>query len=576
MQAKSYPGADCGSDHNPVVCTIRVKLRRLKPTTSGVKRQWNLLREDQELKDRYAISVQNRFEVLECRNSSKWEVLKEALVETGKEVIQVKEKERKKDWMKPEILELMKIRQRVRNKDSSHYKTLSIEIRNGCRKAKQEWIDQQCNEIERTKISNPTSMYKNIRRLTGKKICHTSGCIKAKDGSIMVEIEEQKERWREYIEELFMDERGDKPAIEKVIEGPKVMQSEVKAAIKKLKMDKAPGPDQICIEMIKALDEFGIAKVTDLINEIYDTGEIHPDLCKSIFVTLPKKPGATECELHRTISLMSHITKILMRVIMARTRKAIRPEIGKEQFGFVQNAGTRNAIFILRMLLETAIERQRNLYVCFIDYSKAFDKVRHENLIEILQSLDIDGKDVRILRNLYWEQTAGVRVQNEVGEYCAIRRGVRQGCVFSPDLFNLYTEQIMRAIGKQGGFLIGGYNMNNIRYADDTSLIAETEGNLQELLDIVVEESERRGLKINHKKTHCMAIGKNSQQIQCNIKIDSKVVQQVGNFYLPGQYGDFGWKMHIGNKKTNRHSKRNISTDVQNTEKSNTPPRHSS
>ena len=92
---------------------------------------------------------------------------------------------------------------------------------------------------------------------------------------------------------------------------------------------------------------------------------------------------------------------------MMRTRRCTKPEISQEQCGFVEDTGTRNAIFIVRTLCERATEVQ-HVYLCFIDYAKAFDKVKHEDLFEFLQNLDIDGKDLRLIRNLYWEQTAAI------------------------------------------------------------------------------------------------------------------------------------------------------------------------
>ena len=160
-----------------------------------------------------------------------------------------------------------------------------------------------------------------------------------------------------------------------------------------MKKNKAAGPDEIVIEMLTALEEFGIEKLTDLVNEIYDSGDIPEDLSKSIFITLPKKPGAVECELHRTTSLMSHITKLLLRIVMQRARKRIKPEIGEEQCGFVENTGTRNAIFMVHVLSERAIEMQKDVYMCFMDYTKAFDKINREELLLILQCPDLDGKD---------------------------------------------------------------------------------------------------------------------------------------------------------------------------------------
>ena len=110
--------------------------------------------------------------------------------------------------------------------------------------------------------------------------------------------------------ELYHDGRGDKPPIKKNFDGPPIMKDEVRKAVKSMKKGKAAGPDKITVEMIESLDEFGIDMLTDFLNAIYGTGEIPSDLSKSICIALPKKPGATECESHRTISLMSHITKI--------------------------------------------------------------------------------------------------------------------------------------------------------------------------------------------------------------------------------------------------------------------------
>ena len=137
-------------------------------------------------------------------------------------------------------------------------------------------------------------------------------------------------RWSEYIGELFDDNRLPKPNINKNIEGPSIMKDEVRQAIKSMKTNKATDPDGISVEMIQSLDELGVDVMTKLINKIYDTGEIPEELTKSIFIALPKKSGATECELHRTISLMSHVTKILLKILMMRMKKRIRPEIAKE------------------------------------------------------------------------------------------------------------------------------------------------------------------------------------------------------------------------------------------------------
>ena len=121
-----------------------------------------------------------------------------------------------------------------------------------------------------------------------------------------------------------------------------------------------------------------------------------------------------------------------------RDRSKIRHEISKMQCVFVENCRTRNAVFMLRNIGERAIQMKKDLYICFIDYAKAFDSVKH------MERLDIDGKDLRILQSLYWNQRAAVRVKGDLTRFVEIKKEVRQGCVFSPDLFNLYSESVMK------------------------------------------------------------------------------------------------------------------------------------
>ena len=155
-------------------------------------------------------------------------------------------------------------------------------------------------------------------------------------------------------------------------------------------------------------------------------------------------------------------------VLLLRLGSRIWPEIGREQFGFVEDAGTRNAIFVLRVITEKAVEMQKDIYMCFIDYTKTFDKVRHQELFKDLDKLDLYRKDVHLLASLYWNQTACIQRDGEYSEHTKIRRGVRQGSVMSPNLFNYYSEMILQELEVEKGLKVGGQNITNLRYADDT------------------------------------------------------------------------------------------------------------
>ena len=153
-------------------------------------------------------------------------------------------------------------------------------------------------------------------------------------------------------------------------------------------------------------------------------------------------------------------------------------------------------------------EFKKNVYFCFIDYAKAFDCVDHNKLWKILKEMGIPEHLTCLFRNLYAGQEATVRTGHGTTDSFQIGKGVRQGCILLPCLFNFYAEYIMRNAGleeTQAGIKIAGRNISNLRYADDTTLMAESEEELKSLLMKVKVESEKVGLKFNIQKTKIMA-----------------------------------------------------------------------
>ena len=179
-------------------------------------------------------------------------------------------------------------------------------------------------------------------------------------------------------------------------------------------------------------------------------------------------------------------------------------ELPDVQAGFRKGRGTRDQIANIHWITEKAREFQKNLYFCFIDYAKAFDCVDHTKLWKILQEMGIPDHVTCLLRNLYAGQEATVRTRHGTTDCFQIRKGVHQGCILSPCLFNLHAEYIMRNAGldeAQAGIKIARRNINNLRYADDITLMAESKEKLKSLLIKVKEESEKAGLKLTIQKS---------------------------------------------------------------------------
>ena len=184
-------------------------------------------------------------------------------------------------------------------------------------------------------------------------------------------------------------------------------------------------------------------------------------------------------------------------------------ELPDVQAGFRKGRGTRE-IANIRWIIGKAREFQKNIYFCFIDYAKAFDRMDHSKLWKSLKDMGIPDHLTCLLRNLYAGQEATVRTGYGTTDWFQTEKGVRQDCILSPCLFNLYAEYSMRHTGlkeAQAGIKIAGRNINHLRYADDTTLMAENEEELKSLLMKVKEESEKVGLKLNIQKTKIIASG---------------------------------------------------------------------
>ena len=193
----------------------------------------------------------------------------------------------------------------------------------------------------------------------------------------------------------------------------------------------------------------------------------------------------------------------MLKILQARLQQYMNHELPDVQTGFRKGRGTRDQIANIHWIMGKGREFQKNIYFCFIDYAKAFDCVDPKKLWKILKEMGIPDHLTCLLRNLYAGQEPTVRTGHGTTDWFQIGKGVRQSCILSCCLFNFYAEYIMRNAGveeTQAGIKIAGRNINNLRYADDTTLMAESEEELKCLLMKVKEESEKFSLMLNIQK----------------------------------------------------------------------------
>jgi len=218
----------------------------------------------------------------------------------------------------------------------------------------------------------------------------------------------------------------------------------------------------------------------------------------------------------------------MLKILQARLQQHVNCELPDVQAGCRKGRETRDQISNIHWIIEKAREFQKNIYFCFIDYAKAFDCVDHKKLWKILKEMGIPDNLTCLLGNLYAGQEATVRTGHGTTDWFQIGKGVRQGCILSSCLFNLYAGYIMRNSGLEkalAGIKIAGRNINNLRYVDDTTLMAESK-ELKSLLMKVKEESEKAGLKLNIQKTKIIASGPITSW-----QIDGETVETVRGYF---------------------------------------------
>lgn len=552
-RACTYPGADVPSDHVLLVAVIRLTLANVKKSNSGRRIALERLK-DPAIRDTVSEQINSQMHGIIPDNGNdltpSWTRLSDIVTEVTEAKLGYRTRTGKQRWMSDDILRLMDERRACKNKDDIKYNNLQRTIRSKIRIAKNEWLKRECAEMEQLQRQNDGfTLHKKLKETAGRHKGRTSNILADENNQIVADNRERITIWERYIKELFYQDR---PAVmnedSDCLTGPSITKAEIEKAIHNSKDNKATGPDGIPSEILKMLDEGSIEVLHKIFNIVYETGQYPRQWLSSTFIPLPKKNNARKCEDHRLISLMSHTLKVFLKIIHQRIYKKCERDISSSQFGFRQGMGTREAIVATQVLVQNCHDVRKDICLCFIDYEKAFDRVEHPKLMQLLRSLDIDQKDIRCIENLYWYQTAQIRFNNEMSDDIEIRRGVRQGCVLSPLLFNLYSEGVFREAleGVEIGLRVNGVWINNIRYADDTMLIADNMQDLQRLVNTVGQHSRLMGLNINTKKTKFMIITRNLNAFEdSQLTFNATCIDRVSKFKYLGIWLSEDWTSDI-------------------------------
>ena len=201
------------------------------------------------------------------------------------------------------------------------------------------------------------------------------GSIKDRNGMDLTEAEDIKKRWQEYTEELYKKDLHDPEDHDDVITNlePDILECEVKWALESITTNKASGGDGIPVELFEVLKDVAMKVLRSICQQIWKIQQWPQDWKRSVFIPISKKCNAKECSNYQTIALISHASKVMLKILQARLQQYANCEFPDVQAGFRKGRGTRGQIANIRWIMEKAREFQENIYFCFIDYAKAFD-----------------------------------------------------------------------------------------------------------------------------------------------------------------------------------------------------------
>ena len=316
-----------------------------------------------------------------------------------------------------------------------------------------------------------------------------------------------------------------------------ISEDEVVDIIAELKQGKAAGVDAMINEIFRYGGP-GIGKATArLCEEMFRVERVPTDWARGLIFPLFKDGDARVPDNYRGITLLSVVGKIYTSILNARVTLWCEKHgvLSEEQAGFRPGRSTVDHIFTLSEVLRLRRARKKQTYCAFLDIRKAYDTVHRDGLWKRLIEVGIRGKMWRVLKNLYDIVESCVLVGKRRTEWFTVEAGVRQGCILSPILFAIFIDGLARAVKQvKVRSILEGIQFNIILFADDIVLMAESEQELQKLLNAVFEYSERWRFKWNGSKSKVMHFGPHKSNAQDQFLLGSHVLEMVKSFKYLG------------------------------------------
>ena len=563
---RTFRGADVASDHNLVIAEVQLKLNKIfRPKRSTVKYEDSKLKIP-EVMNAFKNELKNRFSVLQSHDDQpeveedatvddiemRWKGIKDAYNDTAKNVLGFRS-HKSQSWISADSWSAIEERrtlkkkinearsERMKHKWKEEYREKDKQVKRILRRDKRDRINKIAQDAEdAARQGQMKAVYDSTKKLCNDRPKRVD-MVKSKDGRLLTKEADVRMRWTEHFTEVLnrpaptvrADVQEEAPTLPEIQIGY-ITKEEIKATIKNMKCGKASGIDSITVDLLKVDTEATATVLEVLFKQIWDKEKVPEDWSKGLIVKLAKKGDLTDCGNWRGITLMSVPAKIMGRVIIDRIRNAVDEKLRKEQAGFRKGRNTGEQIFVLRNIIEQVVEWNSSLYVCYVDFEKAFDSVHRETLWRIMKCYGIPGKLISMTKALYEDCQCAVLDDTGSPTWFEVITGVKQGCVMSGFLFLLVIDWVMKATtkGEETGIRWKlTSKLEDLDFADDLALISSTRAQIQRKVEKLDQKGKQVGLKINVAKTKTMRYNAVNNE---PVMIGDKGIEEVDKFVYLG------------------------------------------
>lgn len=554
---RSYRGADADSDHFLVIAKIKQNVQEEKKRYSRQVRKIQIekLVKNNSIKEKYQREINETLSHINSSDINKiWKNIEETIKQAAKKTIPQTKQQKTSNWFDGECKKEMQRRKEAKLKmiqngtdeDKRKYQEQRRITKKICRAKKRKYIEQKIKRIEE---NFQNKEFKNFYQEVKKNKGHTQQktfYIKDREGNMITGENEVAQRFQEYFEEILHSDIDNnelrEPTIEmsghiEELETP--TREEIAEIIRKQKNGKSPGENEINAELIKYGGDLVTEQVHQLIEKIWQQETMPESWETSVLIPIHKKGKKDECKNYRGIALLDTVYKIMAKCLEMRLKQYGEEIIGDYQCGFRAGRSVMDHIFTLKQTQRMGYEYEIPIHVMFIDFQKAYDSIKRNQLYEVMKKLEIPRKLIRLTKVTLEKTKTKIKFNNHMSDYFETNTGLKQGDPLSTTLFNLMLEYIIRESGINRAGSLKTKTTTLLAYADDVTILSTSEKELKNTCKSFIVAAEELNLKINEEKSKYMKMApqkKHSTNQHLMIEMDTKIIkiEQVSSYIYLG------------------------------------------